>query len=74
MQILKEKFKNEREIRKEETELKKKEQENKSAQHLMLIDQQGQKQQQYQDELRIMAEQKHRQEQPQNFQMLFLLQ
>lgn len=75
VQILKEKFENEREIRKEEIELKKKEQENKAAQHQMLIGQQRQKQQQYQDVLRIMAEQQHRQEQQQqNFQMLFLQQ
>lgn len=75
VQILKEKFENEREIRKEEIELKKKEQENKAAQHQMLIDQQRQNQQQYQDVLRIMAEQQHRQEQQQqNFQMLFLQQ
>jgi len=73
VQILKEKFENEREIRKEEIELKKKEQENKAAQHQMLIDQQRQSQQQYQDVLRIMAEQQRRQEQ-QNFQMLFLQQ
>lgn len=38
MQILKEKFKNKKEIRKEEIELKKKEQENKAAQHQMLKD------------------------------------
>ena len=75
VQILKEKFENEREIRKEEIELKKKEQENKAAQHQMLIDQQRQNQQQYQDVLRIMAEQQRRQEQQQqNFQMLFLQQ
>ena len=75
VQILKEKFENEREIRKEEIELKKKEQENKAAQHQMLVDQQRQNQQQYQDVLKIMAEQQHRQEQQQqNFQMLFLQQ
>lgn len=69
MQILKEKFKNKKEIRKEEIELKKeeielkkKEQENKAAQHQMLKDLQRQNQQQYQDVLRIMAEQQHRQE------------
>ncbi|PFX30309.1 hypothetical protein AWC38_SpisGene4912 [Stylophora pistillata] len=48
VQILKEKFENEREIRKEEIELKKKEKENKAAQHQMLTDQQRQNQQQYQ--------------------------
>lgn len=75
MQILKEKFENEREIRKEEIELKKIEQENKASQHQMLIDLQRQNQQQYQDVLRIMAEQQHRQEQQQqSFQMLFLQQ
>lgn len=63
VQILKEKFKNKKEIRKEEIELKKKEQENKAAQHQMLKDLQRQNQQQYQDVLRIMAEQQHRQEQ-----------
>ncbi|CAH3169236.1 unnamed protein product, partial [Porites lobata] len=47
VQILKEKFENEKEFRKEEMELKKKEQENKAAQHQMLIDQQRQNQQQY---------------------------
>lgn len=73
VQILKEKFKNKKEIRKEEIGLKKKEQENKAAQHQMLKDLQRQNQQQYQDVLRIMAEQQHRQEQqPQNFHMVFL--
>ena len=57
VQILKEKFKNEKEFRKEEMELKKKEQENEPAQHQMLIDQQRQNQQQYQDVMKIMAEQ-----------------
>ena len=57
MQILKEKFENEKEFRKEEMELKKKEQENKAAQHQMLIDQQRQNQQQYQDVMKMMAEQ-----------------
>jgi len=47
VQILKEKFKNEREILKEEIELKKKDQENKATQNQMLIDQQRQNQQQY---------------------------
>ena len=47
VQILKEKFENEKEIRKEEMELKGKEQENKAAQHQILIDQQRQNQQQY---------------------------
>ena len=47
VQILKEKFENEKEFRKEEMELKKKEQENKAAQHQILIDQQRQNQQQY---------------------------
>ena len=42
VQILKEKFKNEKEIRKEEMEMKKKGQENKAAQHQMLMDQQRQ--------------------------------
>ena len=75
VQILKEKFKNKKEIRKEEIGLKKKEQENKAAQHQMLKDLQRQNQQQYQDVLRIMAEQQHRQEQqPQNFHMVFLQQ
>lgn len=75
VQILKEKFENEKEFRKEEMELKKKEQENKAAQHHMLMDQQRQNQQQYQDVLKIMAEQQQRQEQQlQNFQMLFLQQ
>ena len=73
VQILKEKFENEKEFRKEEMELKKKEQENKAAQHQMLIDQQRQNQQQYQDVMKMMAEQQQRQEQQlQNFQMLFL--
>ncbi|CAH3166799.1 unnamed protein product, partial [Porites lobata] len=57
VQILKEKFENEKEFRKEEMELKKKEQENKVAQHQMLIDQQRQNQQQYQDVMKMMAEQ-----------------
>ena len=75
VQILKEKLENEKEIRKEKIELKMKEQENKAAQHQMLIDQQRQNQQKYQDVLRIMAEQQRRQEQQQqNFQMLFLQQ
>ena len=75
VQILKEKFENEKEFRKEEMELKKKEQENKAAQHQMLIDQQRQNQQQYQDVMKMMAEQQQRQEQQlQNFQMLFLQQ
>ena len=75
VKILKEKFENEKEFRKEEIELKKKEQENKAAQHQMLIDQQRQNQQQYQDVMKIMAEQQQRQEQQQqNFQMLFLQQ
>ena len=76
VQILTEKFENEREIRKEEIELKKKEQENKATQHQMLTDQQRQNLQQYQDVLRIMAEQQRRQvqQQQQNFQMLFLQQ
>lgn len=47
VQILKEKFENEKEFRKEEMELKRKEQENKAAQHQILIDQQRQNQQQY---------------------------
>ncbi|CAH3163570.1 unnamed protein product, partial [Porites lobata] len=47
VQILKEKFENEKEFQKEEMELKKKEQENKAAQHQMLIDQHTQNQQQY---------------------------
>ena len=55
MQILKEKFENEREIRKREVELKKKEQEDKAAQHQMLIDQQRWNQQQCQGVL-IIAE------------------
>ena len=75
VQILKEKFENEKEIRKEEMEMKKKEQENKAAQHQMLMDQQKQNQQQYQDVLNIMNDQQQRQEQQmQNFQMLFLQQ
>lgn len=47
VQILKEKFENEKEFRKEEMELKRKEQENKAAQHQILIAQQRQNQQQY---------------------------
>ncbi|XP_068747071.1 putative uncharacterized protein DDB_G0274435 [Montipora capricornis] len=75
VQILKEKFENEKEFRKEEMELKKKEQENKAAQHQILIDQQRQNQQQYQDVMKMMGEQQQRQEQQlQNFQMLFLQQ
>ena len=75
VQILKEKFENEKKFRKEEMELKKKEQENKAAQRQMLIDQQRQNQQQCQDVMKILAEQQHRQEQQlQNFQMLFLQQ
>ena len=56
-QILKEKFENEKEFRKEEMELKKKEQENKAAQHQMLIDHQRQNHQHYQDVMKMMAEQ-----------------
>ncbi|PFX12654.1 putative RNA-directed DNA polymerase from transposon BS [Stylophora pistillata] len=73
VQILKDKFENEREIQKEEIELKKIEQENKASQHQMLIDLQRQNQQQYQDVLMIMTEQQHRQEQQQqNFSNAFL--
>ena len=75
VQILKEKFENEKEFRKEEMKLKMKEQENKAAQHQMLIDKQRQNQQEYQDVMKMMAEQQQRQEQQlQNFQMLFLQQ
>ncbi|XP_068680614.1 putative uncharacterized protein DDB_G0274435 [Montipora capricornis] len=71
VQILKEKFDNEKEFQKEEMELEKKEQENKAAQHQILIDQQMQNQQQYQDVMKMMAEQEQRQEQQlQDFQML----
>lgn len=52
-----EKFENEKEIRKEEMGMKKKGQENKAAQHQMLMDQQRQNQQQYQDALKIMNDQ-----------------
>ncbi|KAL9954111.1 hypothetical protein ACROYT_G041607 [Oculina patagonica] len=75
VQILKEKYENEKEIRKEEMEIKKKEQENKAAEHQMLMVQQRHSQQQYQDVLKVMTEQQQRQEQQmQNFQMLFLQQ
>ena len=75
VQILKEKFENEKEIRKEEMALKVKGQENKAAQYQVLMEQQKQNQQQYQDVLKIMTEQQQRQEQQlQNFQMLFLQQ
>ncbi|XP_078363532.1 uncharacterized protein LOC144647728 [Oculina patagonica] len=74
-QILKEKYENEKEIRKEEMEIKKKEQENRAAEQQMLMDQQRHSQQQYQDVLKVMTEQQQRQEQQmQNFQMLFLQQ
>lgn len=75
VQVLKEKFAHEKEIRKEEMEMKRKEQENKAAEQQMLMDQQRHSQQQYQDVLKIMTEQQQRQEQQmQNFQMLFLQQ
>ena len=55
MHILKEKFEKEKEFWKDEMELKKKEQENKAAQYQMLIDQQRQNKQQYQDVMNMMA-------------------
>ena len=75
VQYLKEKFAQENEIRKEELEVRKKEQEGHVSQDKLMMEQQGQQQQQFQDVLKAMSEQQQRQErQMQNFQMMFFQQ
>lgn len=75
VQYLKEKFAQENEIRKEELEVRKKEQGSHVSQYKLMMEQQGQQQQQFQDVLKAMSEQQQRQErQMQNFQMMFFQQ